>query len=33
MAGQRESGLEQRDTVEYRHLGMLLGPWVIVQHV
>lgn len=33
MAGHRESSLEQRDTVEYRHLGTSLNPYVIVQHV
>ena len=33
MAGHRESSLEQRDTIEYKHLGMLSNPRVIVQHV
>ena len=33
MAGHRESSLEQRDTIEYRHLGTLSNPRVIVQHV
>lgn len=33
MAGHRETSLEQRDTIEYRHLGTLLNLCVIVQHV
>jgi len=34
VAGHRESSLEQRDTIEYRHLGMLLILLrVIVEHV
>ena len=32
-AGHRETSHEQRDTVEYRHLGTLSCSWVIVQHV
>ena len=33
MAGHRESNLEQRDTIEYRHLDMLSNLSVIVRHV
>ena len=33
MAGHRESNLEQRDTIEYRHLGTLSNLSVIVRHV
>ena len=33
MAGHRESSLEQRDTIEYRHLGTLSSLCVIAQHV
>jgi len=32
VAGHRESSLEQRDTIEYKHLGTLLNICVIVKH-
>jgi hypothetical protein len=32
VAGHRESNLEQRDTIEYRHLGTLSNLSVIVRH-